>query len=251
MVLPPEESSSTGPSTSFSRSSAFECGICGDQLLAPEAMRIPVCQHTFCGECLRTYTSMKLREQRYPIACPSCLADGEVGGIEHEIIEKLNLQSKDMDKLMELQMSVHAVSLNCPSCKKSMHVDRQDYVANNILTCPLPPCQYKWCRDCEMEIGLLNTEHHCKNKKLDRLMRRKGWKYCPGCRTPIQKESGCNHMACGSPGCNVHFCYKCGDLIVDTSTGGNLGLAIGAHYTNCKQYEHRLVTLARGYCAVQ
>ena len=89
---------------------------------------------------------------------------------------------------------------------------RQDYFDNSVMTClSSAGCAHRWCRDCEKEVGDKEI-HHCKNKKLDRLMRRKGWKYCPGkfgsfiyrapvlilllqgCRTPIQKETGCNHM---------------------------------------------------------
>ncbi|PBK95366.1 hypothetical protein ARMGADRAFT_1078107 [Armillaria gallica] len=35
-------------------------------------------------------------------------------------------------------------------------------------------------------------------------MKKQGWKYCPGCRTPIQKDGGCNRMTCTSPGCNSY-----------------------------------------------
>jgi hypothetical protein len=48
--------------------------------------------------------------------------------------------------------------------------------------------------------------------ELDHLMKEKGWKYCPGCKTPYQKAEGCNHMTCTSPGCNTQFCYACGGV---------------------------------------
>ncbi len=70
-----------------------------------------------------------------------------------------------------------------------------------------------WCKNCLKGLKSLDDRHHCKNENIDRLMRRRGWKYCPGnlidislrvtrstqhldlgCRTPVQKESGCNHM---------------------------------------------------------
>uniref|UniRef100_A0A0K3CAK7 RBR-type E3 ubiquitin transferase n=1 Tax=Rhodotorula toruloides TaxID=5286 RepID=A0A0K3CAK7_RHOTO len=34
---------------------------------------------------------------------------------------------------------------------------------------------------------------------------------CPGCRTPIEKSHGCNHMSCGR--CGAHFCFRCGASI--------------------------------------
>lgn len=32
-------------------------------------------------------------------------------------------------------------------------------------------------------------------------------KYCPICKTSIQKTYGCNHMECG--GCHTHICWAC------------------------------------------
>ena len=32
---------------------------------------------------------------------------------------------------------------------------------------------------------------------------------CPNCRTPIEKDHGCNHMTCR---CNQHFCAVCGKV---------------------------------------
>lgn len=61
-----------------------------------------------------------------------------------------------------------------------MAVDRQDYFDNPIMTCPFTECCHRWCRDCGKEMEGGSELHHCKNKKLDRLMRRKGWRYCPG-----------------------------------------------------------------------
>ena len=32
-------------------------------------------------------------------------------------------------------------------------------------------------------------------------------KYCPGCKAPFEKRSGCSHMEC--PFCKTHFCNEC------------------------------------------
>ncbi len=32
-------------------------------------------------------------------------------------------------------------------------------------------------------------------------------KPCPGCSAPIEKNEGCNHMACSK--CGAHFCWLC------------------------------------------
>jgi hypothetical protein len=156
------------------------------------------------------------------------------------IIEKLNITPEELQRLEELQLVAHSIMLECPRCKESMNVDREQYGEQSVIVCPLPRCGHKWCKSCLKTVASSEENHRCKNGNIDRLMRRKGWKYCPGCRTPVQKESGCNHMTCGAPGCNVHFCYKCGVLMIDTTNGGDVGTAVTEHYLNCRLFEKKL-----------
>jgi len=216
-------------------SQALECGICGDEVrleskhfilsifALPKAFKVPACNHLFCRTCLQTYTRVKVGERCFPIPCPGCLADPQSGSsnLELDIIDQLKLSSEDSRKLLQLQIEIHAVILTCPSCKKSMYFDRKDYVENKTLICPLPGCCHTFCRDCDEPIGwsfwmiwslfrsCFTTFHICpESALLDRVMVQNGWKYCPGCRTPIEKRSGCNYMNC--QGCNATFCYGCG-----------------------------------------
>ena len=64
----------TNSSISSSNQATY-CGICADELQAAQALIVPTCNHKFCLDCLRTYVLIKLDEQRYPMACPGCLAD--------------------------------------------------------------------------------------------------------------------------------------------------------------------------------
>jgi hypothetical protein len=41
---------------------------------------------------------------------------------------------------------------------------------------------------------------------------------CPGCKQPIEKNGGCNHMTCPNPACRCNFCWLCGRKI----SGGTL-----------------------------
>jgi hypothetical protein len=98
-----------------------------------------------------------------------------------------------------------------------MNVDRGEYGSRRVIICPLPTCRHSWCKECLKPISLASsqTEHNCKQHGFERLMRKKGWKYCPGmfclipfafrpvnlalgCKTPVQKETGCNHMTVSS-----------------------------------------------------
>lgn len=114
--------------------SPLACGVCFDDLLQSDAFRIPGCGHTFCRECLRTYTVLKIHQSRYPIKCPTC---STVGGaihssaycivlthnvlclrqscldVEQGTIDKLQLSSKDLKALVQLQIAAHAVVMCC------------------------------------------------------------------------------------------------------------------------------------------
>ncbi|KAI6041629.1 hypothetical protein EDC04DRAFT_2667357, partial [Pisolithus marmoratus] len=60
-----------------------------------------------------------------------------------------------------------------------------------------------------------------------------GWKHCPNCKAAVQKMGGCNHMTCAAPGCNSHFCYKCGKQIVKSPIPMTVSSAVTAHYRHC------------------
>jgi len=117
----------------------------------------------------------------------------------------------------------------CHRCKSEMFVDRADYFSQVIVTCPISRCRHRWCKACGKTVrgddltglspsvaeqlnqsglsssakktgGLTkwtvrNRRHECKRDgKFDKLMKKQGWRYCPGCRTPIERNQGCNHM---------------------------------------------------------
>ena len=55
---------------------------------------------------------------------------------------------------------------------------------------------------------------------------------CPGCRSPVQKSSGCNHMTCR---CGVEFCYHCGSEYQRDEHGHYM---VTEHYQSgrCRQF---------------
>ena len=53
----------------------FECGICMEEMPEDSVARPDPCGHAFCRECMRGYVSARLEEHRFPVLCPTCVAD--------------------------------------------------------------------------------------------------------------------------------------------------------------------------------
>ena len=77
-----------------------------------------------------------------------------------------------------------------------MSVDREQYGEENTLVCPLPRCGHKWCKSCNKTVASSEDNHRCKHGNIDRLVRRKGWRYCPG------KVDHCK------PPAALHVCFR-------------------------------------------
>lgn len=153
-------------------------------------------------------------------------------------------------------------------------MDRLDFEEAGTLACPFSECNHIWCKSCQQAIAVGGPQHSCDgSSELASLMKQRGWKHCPsrrllpsltndankgtGCKTPFMKETGCNHMTvsaamhraflkfvnihhytqCMSPGCNTHFCYVCGDLIIRSALRREVQAATSAHYRTCRLFE--------------
>ncbi|KIK76397.1 hypothetical protein PAXRUDRAFT_170088, partial [Paxillus rubicundulus Ve08.2h10] len=146
------------------------------------------------------------------------------------LVELLGISEEQYKTWEEMEMAQFSVLVNCRKCQNSAFVDRNDLEATDEVRCPLLGCDHVWCRKCQQSIDKGSTDpksswtdpsgssvdptgprHSCDGaSELEHLMKEQGWKYCPNCKTPIQKQDGCDHMVCIAPGCNTDFCYRCG-----------------------------------------
>lgn len=53
----------------------FECRVCFEVFDLDHVARVDICNHTFCRNCLRQYVTVQIKDRRYPIPCPACVAD--------------------------------------------------------------------------------------------------------------------------------------------------------------------------------
>ncbi|XP_026578516.1 ankyrin repeat and IBR domain-containing protein 1 isoform X2 [Pseudonaja textilis] len=219
------------------------------------------CGHEFCRACWEAFLNMKIQEgEAHNIFCPAydCFQLVPV-----EIIE--SVVSKEMDKRY-LQFDIKAFVENNPSikwcptpaCERAVRLTRQgsnttssETLSFPLLRAPAVDCGkgHLFCWEC---LGEAHEPCDCETWKnwLQKITEMKPeelvgvseayedaanclWlltnsKPCANCKSPIQKNEGCNHMQCAK--CKYDFCWICLEEWKkhSSSTGG---------YYRCTRYE--------------
>ncbi|XP_049336170.1 ankyrin repeat and IBR domain-containing protein 1 [Astyanax mexicanus] len=237
------------------------CGIC---MCAASMFEEPVdipCGHEFCRACWESFLNLKIQEgEAHNIFCPAydCFQLVPV-----EVIE--SVVSKEMDKRY-LQFDIKAFVENNPAirwcpragCDRAVRLAGQgpgasasDPLNFPLLQAPAVDCGkgHLFCWECQ---GEAHEPCDCQTWKmwLQKVSDMKPqelagvsvayedaanclWlltnsKPCANCKSPIQKNEGCNHMQCAK--CKYDFCWICLEEWKkhSSSTGG---------YYRCTRYE--------------
>ncbi|KAN0094327.1 hypothetical protein V8E55_002614 [Tylopilus felleus] len=215
----------------------YDCGVCLDDFPEDDAVYIEACGHEICRDCARGHVCSKIGEHRFPVLCPVCMADHKnqnPGTFSGAMVQLLGVSEEQWATWVEMEIAQFSIPFNCRKCQHSGFVDRLDLEAQSEIHCPFPACDHVWCKKCEQTIEPGGPNHSCDGtSELDHLMKQQGWRYCPNCKTPIQKIEGCNHLSCIAPGCNTHFCYRCGETINRTAIPREIQEGKTAHFRNC------------------
>uniref|UniRef100_A0A8C4ST34 Ankyrin repeat and IBR domain-containing protein 1 n=1 Tax=Erpetoichthys calabaricus TaxID=27687 RepID=A0A8C4ST34_ERPCA len=237
------------------------CGICMCSISVFEDPVDMPCGHEFCRACWEGFLNMKIQEgEAHNIFCPAydCFQLVPV-----EVIE--SVVSREMDKRY-LQFDIKAFVENnpairwCPTagCERAVRLTRQgpgttgsDPLTFPLLRAPAVDCGkgHLFCWEC---LGEAHEPCDCQTWKmwLQKVSEMKPeelvgvseayedaanclWlltnsKPCANCKSPIQKNEGCNHMQCAK--CKYDFCWICLEEWKkhSSSTGG---------YYRCTRYE--------------
>ncbi|KAI0302832.1 hypothetical protein B0F90DRAFT_1712460, partial [Multifurca ochricompacta] len=189
----------------------FDCGVCMDTLPEEYVARIEPCGHSFCRECVRGFIVSQIESRRFPVLCPSCTAEPRIdsesiGKVTRELVLDIGTTEEQYETWIEMEMSEHFVPLHCRKCSRSSFFDRQEFDETRNLKCPITGCDYVWCKGCQQEINPDGPEHSCDgSSEMKHLVEQQGWKYCPTCKTPCEKISGCNFMSVSRERRTVRF----------------------------------------------
>ncbi|CAE6369143.1 unnamed protein product [Rhizoctonia solani] len=209
----------------------FDCGICFETFHMGALAPMEGCDHKYCRECMRDYIKSKLASRTFPLLCPTCHASkGNQGTAGQDLVEIIGLDESEYATYVELSLASLSVMVHCHKCQRAAFVMRADLESEMEITCPLPDCNYKWCKNCNKPIEG-DEKHSCDGtSELRELMASEGWKECPGCKAPISRNEGCYHMTCTTPSCNSHFCYRCGALITQSLDRTIIQSAVNEHF---------------------
>ncbi|XP_063159687.1 ankyrin repeat and IBR domain-containing protein 1 isoform X2 [Candoia aspera] len=237
------------------------CEICMCNISVFEDPVDMPCGHEFCRACWEAFLNMKIQEgEAHNIFCPAydCFQLVPV-----EIIE--SVVSKEMDKRY-LQFDIKAFVENnssikwcpTPACERAVRLTSQgsntsgsETLSFPLLRAPAVDCGkgHLFCWEC---LGEAHEPCDCETWKnwLQKITEMKPeelvgvseayedaanclWlltnsKPCANCKSPIQKNEGCNHMQCAK--CKYDFCWICLEEWKkhSSSTGG---------YYRCTRYE--------------
>ncbi|XP_033983405.1 ankyrin repeat and IBR domain-containing protein 1-like [Trematomus bernacchii] len=257
-------SSSTSPDQISLMPADLESSLCGICLSSITVFEEPVdmsCGHEFCRACWEGFLNLKIQEgEAHNIFCPAfdCYQLVPV-----EVIE--SVVSREMDKRY-LQFDIKAFVENnpairwCPEagCERAVRLSTQGPGSSNsdslsfpLLRAPAVDCGkgHLFCWECQ---GEAHEPCDCETWKLwqqkvsemrpvelagvsdayedaaNCLWLRSNSKPCANCKSPIQKNEGCNHMQCAK--CKYDFCWICLEEWKkhSSSTGG---------YYRCTRYE--------------
>ncbi|XP_060081495.1 ankyrin repeat and IBR domain-containing protein 1-like [Ylistrum balloti] len=256
---PQVQESLTSPVSSEPPSPDTMCDICTQSFLLEEEPVHMACKHQFCRCCWKEYLNLKIQEgDAHHITCPGFQC-GKL--VPVEIIE--NIVSREMARRY-LQFDIKAFVDSNPSikwcpfpgCGRAVRLPELD--GSNQTPRQLPAdtsravdCGNKhyFCWDCggeahepcscenwtkwHQKIAEVKPEQMDGTEKDTESAANCLWlvtnsKPCPNCKSPIQKNEGCNHMKCSK--CKFDFCWVCLDQWKrhNSSTGG---------YFKCNRYE--------------
>lgn len=132
------------------------------------------------------------------LTSPGNRTHGETIRALHRTTNGLVLSVTALSKVcLSYRSALFDVDLTCVlcRCKQAVFVDKSEYDEAKIIVCPIPRCTHAWCKTCNLTVEDPGPAHSCDgSNEFNHLMKKQGWKYCPGCRTPAEKIDGCNHM---------------------------------------------------------
>jgi ariadne-1 len=220
--VPPNESAASA-STATTSASNSTCGICMDDEVERDSLVALWCGHTFCTDCWRHYLSMKVKEHATNITCPGATANKKKCTlvVDDATVAKLlgdeDALQRHAEALVDSYVQQRSDLRWCvaPKCTNIIRLTARaaGVFGSDETTCL---CGVAFCFGCG------EVPHRPATCDMLREWKKKAGggdedmsvqliatvsRPCPNCKSPIEKNDGCNHMSCVK--CSYHFCWHC------------------------------------------
>jgi IBR domain, a half RING-finger domain len=185
------------------------CSVCWTEPDKPYQAR---CSHVYCSGCLEDQCAQTSDWMRFPIQCL-----GDEGDCTHVFpIEELEdaLPITVFEQLLRSSFEQY-IRENPDKIKFCRTADcPQIYrVSSESIDFACPTCYQSSCASCggQSHEGLTCSENEewsaAGVANFQKWMEDNTFKLCPGCKIPVKKSEGCNHMVCRA--CSTSFCWLC------------------------------------------
>eukprot|EP01051_Picozoa_sp_SAG22_P000339 SAG22_NODE_8_length_37215_cov_120.960351_7_plen_445_part_00 len=197
------------------------------------------CRHRFCRECVAAYVENKIADNLLSMTCPDLVpasdgADGGGGGGGGDVGCPMEISEAVMFELLSAggkakydrfaAMRANQQLRQCPadSCGALVRPERSAFLRRVQPELSCPDCGLGFCyyhsaahpgQSCRQYELAQREQQRADERAIAALT-----KPCPGCKTPTEKNSGCNHMTCSNAaaGCRQDWC------VVQGSNSGTL-----------------------------
>ncbi|KAJ7591599.1 hypothetical protein C8J56DRAFT_935962 [Mycena floridula] len=191
---------------------AAACPVCFDDATVPVTLR---CGHSYCRTCMTGYLVSATDTRFFPLTCLGNEAKCKQSiplSIAREVLE-----TSQFNSIVKATFSAYVDShpkefRYCPT-PDCLQVYRTA-PAGTVLQCP--SCLVRICPECQVEYhdGFPCPDRDGGDTLFKEWAKKNNVKNCPGCKIPIERAEGCNHITCTR--CQTHICWEC----LETFPGG-------------------------------
>ena len=205
----------------------IECPICTETVRENVALTMRCCSQRLCTSCMGGYCTEQISEGLFNITCPFTECDKK---LDHGIV--INNLAEEKQKKLFMKMITESLSdphvKTCPSCSTTERISEESLaqikkaknswfrsISSKACHIKCSDCNLEWCFSCHApwHKGISCSTYLKGDKAFSQWMYWRGGSavnahFCPKCKIPIQRSSGCPSMVCSY--CNVSWCYDCG-----------------------------------------